>query len=374
MRLLDTKTGQIKTVLDGRDVSTPSISWDGKKLAFREYIKEGKNTGNEAAAADVKHAGEKKPPETFLKVLNLESGFENEIIIIAQVKDERPMWSKDGEYLFIPGISNVAYTIECDRKCAVAEYAKKMREENKNRDDGDAVKSEQIPEDPVLIYSIDTEEAEKKGLCRTVRGTIPEGERDSLGKVYLDDVHTWYTLHKYYSGMGITVRLLDHVTYFSLNPETEQILAKRLESPVSERKGLWLVDYSGREIREVKYEYVTGFDAVNRFGMTVGVASDKHGSVPVTLDTVTDEERPLIGKKQDLLTLAGYNFDQKRYKKAKELFEKYVSLYDLPEESGYRLIMIATYRETKDYEKMMKLTRTVPVEEIQRYFSVCGKF
>lgn len=55
--------------------------------------------------------------------------------------------------------------------------------------------------------------------------------------------------------------------------------------------------------------------------------------------------------------------------------KKFVSIHNISWERGHlaRLIMIATYRETKDYEKMMKLTRKVPVAELQRYFSVSGK-
>jgi hypothetical protein len=377
LTLLNTKTGEKKDILTGRTVSNPTISDDGSKISFLEFVEEKAPAAGSSGmpSGGDESSEEQEPTKTIMKVADLGSGAENEVIMIGGLTDERPVWSKDGKYLFIAGGSDIAYTVECDRAYAAAEYAKeseakKAQEKNKNKK---SVEKEQPPDDHKILNAVDVEEAGKKGLCRTVRGLIPEKERNSTKYVYKDKSFSWYTLHKYYYDMGIAVRLIDHADYFSINPETEQILVHRMKSPVNDKSGLWLVDYSGMEIREVKYDYVNKFEAVNKFGMAVGVASSSGGGVPVILDTTTDEERPLIGRKQDLLTLASFNFDNGRFDAAKDYFEKYVSMYGLPEETGYRLIMIATYRETKDYEKMMKLTRKVPVADLQGYFNVSGE-
>ena len=374
--LLNTKTGDLKNIFPGRVVLNPTISDDGSRISFLEQapLKNGETAKNEVLSLTDNEIGKKETAKTVMKVADLNTGAENEVITLTELTDERPVWSKDGKYLFVPGMSNVGYTIECDRAYATAEYAKYLETKKAKEKKKTKAGKETSPDDEKLIGAVNINEAAKAGLCRMVRDLIPNEQRNVRKYVYSDIRFSWYTVHKYYSDMGIAVKLIDGADYFSINPVTEQILVSWMKIPVNDKCGLWLVDYSGRAIKEVKNNYVDKFGSVNGTGLSVSSVSSRGGSVPVIFDAKTVVERPLIGKKQDLLTLACYNFDKGKYDKARDFFEQYTSKYGLPEETGYRLIMIATYRETKDFEKMMKLTKKVPVEELQCYFNVSGKY
>lgn len=363
LMLLNAKNGKTTNILEGRTVSNPSISWNGKSLAFTEIVEEGKTPDGPPESKEEKNI------RIALKILDLKTGAESEAVIIAAFDDHRPLWSKDGKYLFIPSQSTVAFTLECDRKRAEAAYDKMLKEQNEeNPDDSDVKKGP--PSDDELITSLFVFDQEEYKKCGTVRRYTPDSERSKSKFAYMHISTNVNSLHKYYPEIGIAVKIIEDVDYFSINPETEQILVGKRNG--DNEKKLALHDYSGREIRNVNFEYIEKFDAVNKFGVAVGSISDSDNGVPTLVSTATDSERPVLAGEEDLLALACHHFDKGNFKKAGNIFDEYTSKYGLPKQSGHRLMMIATYRNTGDLEKMMRITRTVPVKEIQQYFAVSG--
>jgi Tol biopolymer transport system component len=379
--LLDVKTGNIEKMMQGRNVRYPSISEDGKKIALYESGKKGIEKNGEKGEAI----------NSTLKVYHVDSKQENEVTTLTEFYGKRPVWSKDGKFFFFVGISNVVYTTECDRFDPEKKYSKLFApdEENKTGESEKAGNSgketaNDIVNGEIFIngdnlrmwdatrkiwYKADINEAAEQGLCRNHREKHETGERDEQKYSYKENAASFFTIHKYYDEYGIAVRLLEDIVQFTINPVEEEILVRQIAPGENEPKN-YLVDYSGKVIREVNYEYVENYTAVDANG---NVADTVTGElVPVLLNAQSDKEELIIVKKQDKLALARYQFERGNYIKAKDFYEQYQAEYGLPENVGDRLLMIATYRWNKDYDKMMALTRKVPLKDLQIYFSVTG--
>jgi len=350
--IIDVASGKINEIFERRSVSNPSISRDGRMIAFTEKVA---RNGVKTYGSDSKQEYSEE-----MKIVDLGSGVESDVIMLAEKSSRRPMWSKDGRFLFIPSVSAVAFTFHCDRNYV-------FYEKNKNGSENGTDE-----EDAIDLSAMD--EADIEGHCETVHGTVPEERRDVSKRIYFDYVLEQNSLHKLYVDMGIAVKILENVSYFSVNPETERILAMMEDSSSDSESSLWLLDYSGMKIKKIDAEYVEKFEAVNHYGIAVGVIGDDRGSVPVTIDIETNEETVLISSGKDILVQAVHHFDHGRLNKAKELFDAYIAKYGLPDDNGYKLIMIATYRASGDYKRMMDITRKVPVEELQKYFAKSGNF
>lgn len=384
LNVLNTETGQINRLLDGRQVKYPSVSADGEKVAFFESI-------------DPPHGNEEEEKkQERLEVLDMDDMSESEVISLGSFYRGRPVWSEDGRYFFFAGVSSIPYTLSCEKDYIKSEYSKVEKVEsadieNDEEKDNNALTNWLASADAnrviafgknasVIdgnIYMLEKEEKSiyvanygkgvEKGKCDFRRENIPEEKRDNARRVYISGIYHAYTVHKYYADYGIAVRILDSVDSFSINPETKEILAN-MYNPEKNVSGSYLFDYSGKLLREADYEYIDKFMAVNKDGDSADMLSSGNRNAPALLDNATQKESLIISRKQDLLAVARFHFDQGEYEKAREFYLEYKNKYGLPDSPGDRILMIATYRHVKDYEAMIAMTKEVPVEMLQMYF------
>ena len=377
--LLDVKHGKMKLLMKNRDVRYPSISDDGKKVAFVELPLTEDGKGNE----------ENNQVQERMVILDLETGVETSVItLLTTIMGRRSfgeggqsVWSKDNRYLFFAGAMDFTYTTACEKTYINNKHIRIEKEfdgEESADSENDSVKSREKvftngnniyvwSDEKNAYYVTNLEKGVDSGHCLIVRGTLKDKKLNADDYFYREDMGTAYTIHKYYTDYGLAVRLLDMIVDFSINPEKEEILASRQSFETDEIKH-YLYDYSGQLIKEVDYKYVENYKAIDANGNVAGTVDARGRQVPVLLETTTDKERIIIARKEDRLAIARHHFDKHEYDRAKEYYEEYRDKYGLPVDVGDRLLMLDTYRKTMDYGKMFELAKQVPAASLAEYF------
>lgn len=324
---LNASNSKIKGMFAGRDVDNPSISYDGRYLAFNELIK---NEDDEEG-------------RYLAKVRNLETGNEKEVFKISggEVSTQEAKWSKDSKYLFFESWMDISITMICDREL--------LKQEEEAEDDYDG------PEP-----------------CKAVKGPVREKKREPDKYTYEQFAMTWGFLYKYYLDYGIAVRLTpDPIWDFSLNPEKKEILVTYVQLHEDAREGEQIIDYSGGIVREADYEHLEEYEAVDKDGnvadSVVERTGDDYERMAVVVDSRTDREKLISKRKHELLAKARGYFDAGDLENTKKYFDRYFKKHRLPEDDGDKLLMVETYKKTNEYGKVMKLTKRIPVRTLQNY-------
>lgn len=376
--LLNVKTVKLKLILKNRDVRYPAITDDGKKIAFVEVLPAKNEKDKNEEADDVEN----------LRILDIETNSETPVItLLSGIHGRRAfgiggssVWSKDNRFLFFAGVSPFAFTTVCEKSYVKNGYVRTKNEDdnkslNDNNETSKLIDKVVVDGDEFAVWDdgkksyhvANLDEGVKSGHCKILRGPFKSTKLSENSYFYKDDIDGTFTIHKYYSDYGIAVKLLDFVANFSINPEREEILASRY-SVENDDIHHYLFDYSGKTIKEVNYEYVENYKAVDAQGNIAGTVQSRDRQIPVLLDSVNNEERIIIARKEDVLALARYHFDRGELNKARENFEKYRDKYGLPENVGDRLLMVDTYRRTKSFKRMVTLMKEVPDDDLIKYF------
>lgn len=372
--LLNVKKGKLKLILEKRDVRYPAITDDGKKIAFVEVLHAKSEKDKDEAEDDIEN----------LFILDLETNSETPVItFLPEIRGRRAfsrggnsVWSKDGRFLFFAGETSYVYTTVCEKSYIKTEHTRVINDKKNSDDEISGLEDKVVVfNDEIFVRDEETKsflvanfkKGMKSGRCKMLRGTFESTKLSGNNYFYREDDVPIYTIHKYYSDYGVAVKLLDFAANFSINPEKEEILASRY-SVENDDIHHYLFDYSGKIIKEVNYEYVENYKAVDAQGNAAGMVQSRDRQVPVLFDSKNNKERIIIARKEDMLALARYHFDRGELNKARENFEKYRDKYGLPEDVGDRLLMVDTYRRTKSFKRMVALMKEVPDDDLIKYF------